>query len=448
MPLHQLPAELLRMICVYLKPADVAEIRLLDRAIAAVGLEYIVAQIHLIPTVTSFDRLVAVADDPATNRYVTSLYYEADLITSRSLRRDDREDWEKRIVGPEFAGPLEEIHDPDFASACDLSPRRFLRGPPVLSSQRQHNYTKREIQQGYEEYRRYGAEQRRINESVVYKEALVRALKKLPRLKSLIISCKRGNTNRFRAAFQPGLSEFLKSDTRLDNLVLGHQLALLLSAADRAGLQFTKLVCGSLGRCFPIHDAMTRSIRHLRSLHLFLSHISHASAISPLGPNTYLSGSAKFATSAPELETLSIRFDEDRPFARPDLKYFVGDFHWSWLISATFAKMKTSPDTLIKFCGRHRGTLKYLNLTDIALHTGLWALTFFEMRQRLELQTMEVAGTIQSHGGDYWDLTSVDRSIRRMIELYILHEDNMPRDITLDRFFISYKLHGGAQIHS
>ena len=197
---------------------------------------------------------------------------------------------------------------------------------------------------------------------------------------------------------------------------------------------------------------MTRSIRHLRSLHLFLSHNLQASlpnaGYNPLGTKAYSSGSAVFASSAPKLETLSIRFDEDPPFARPDLKHFVGDFHWSWLISATFAKMTTSPDTLIKFCGRHRGTLKYLNLTDIALHTGLWALTFFEMRQRLELQTMEVAGTIQSHGGDYWDLTSVDRSIRRMIELYILHEDNMPRDITRDRFFISYKLHGGAQIHS
>ncbi len=437
MPLHQLPPKLLRMICVYLEPADVAEIRLLDRNIAAVGLEYIVAQIHLIPTGDSFDRLFAVAEHPAANQYVTSIYYEADLLKLHVQQRDDREEWEERIVGPEFAAPLKEVRGSTFTSLCDQLPRRYTRAPLVPSSQHQHHYTTQEIRQAYEKYQKHVAEQRRIHKSVAYEDALVRAMKRLPRLSSFIISCRRGNTNHYRAAFEPVLSENVTPHS-MHTLIGGYQLALLLSAADRAGLQITKLVCGSFGHDFcnqsiERQDAMTRSIRHLRSLHLFLStpYPSDSNAVfNTLGTNTEPSVSARFVASAPKLEALSIRFNKAPTIPPPDLDQFVCDFHWSCLVSATFANMNTGPETLIGFCGRHGGTLKDFKLKDITLHTGQWALTFFEMRQRLELKRMVVVGIIRSHQGDYWDLTSAKCSTRRMIQRYILHKDKMPRDTT------------------
>lgn len=118
--IHHLSPELFHMICVYLEPMEIARMRLLDTTIAAVGLEYLVSQIHLIPKPDSLDNLLAVAEHQLASRYVTSLFYESDLL--RSLNRDI---WEESIVGRDCTGPLEEIQDPYFASACDRLPRKY-----------------------------------------------------------------------------------------------------------------------------------------------------------------------------------------------------------------------------------------------------------------------------------------------------------------------------------
>ncbi len=154
--IHQLPPELLHMICVYLEPTDIAGIRLLDRNIAVVGLEHIVSQIHLVAQPDSFDRLLAVAEHPVANQYVTSIFYEADLLESpRSLQpqllpQDERERWKNSIVAPNYAGAsLKEFPDPNFAAACDCLPRKYYRRFPDNGSNQQY-YTKRELEQAYQ----------------------------------------------------------------------------------------------------------------------------------------------------------------------------------------------------------------------------------------------------------------------------------------------------------
>ena len=435
--IHHLPPELLHMICVYLEPMDVATIRLLDRTIAAVGLQYLVSDIHLIPEPASFDRFLSVAEHPVASRYVTSLFYEADLLNPRFLL--DRQSWEKSIARSDDAGPLEEVQDPYFALACDRLPKRYIRKPSANASSHQQNYTKRELQQAYQKYRSYCAEQHRMNESAVYEAAMVRAMKRLPHLSSIIMSCKRGNTNQFRAAFEAGLSEDVSLHSRMGHQLGVFQLRLLLSAADKANLGITRLVCGSIGQSF-VHlhhspercDAMRRSLRNLRSLHLFLSHCPGASvgfsAINSLGTKAVLFQNSHITTSAPDLETLSIRFEEDRPIDPPDLKHFVLDFHWWYLASATFAKMSTGFRTLVDFCDRHAGTLRELSLTDIHLYNGTWASTFYHMRQRLELNKMALAGVIQSVAGDYWNFECGDHALP--IERYIVHFDKKQRTLS------------------
>ena len=444
--IHHLPAELLHMICVYLKPLEIAGIRLLDRNIAAVGLEYLVSQIHLIPTADSFDRLLALAEHPIANRSVTSLFYEADLLKSRRLLQVDRDEWEKSTIGSGFIGTLKEVHDPDFASACGLLPRRYVRGPPVSVRKRQTHYTKRELQQGFHKYRSYYGEQRRINESVIYQESLVRAFKRLPNLTVLIISCNRGTTSHFRDALKAGLSEDVTPDLGFGNQLGASQVAFLLSAADKAGLRITKLVCGSLGQCvlrrsLERRDAITRGIRNLRILDLFLSHVSgtpDAIAVpNPLGISSKLSVVNDFAASAPNLETLSIRFDQDRPIDPPDLKHFLVDSQWSCLRSATFAKMSTSLGTLVGFCGRHASTLRDLTLADINLYSGRWSSIFLELRQRLELNKMDISGVIQSYEGEFWTLDT-DWLMKVMIQYYILHSDDRERNLPFRQRHLIY----------
>lgn len=450
--IHHLQPELLHMICIYLEPAEIAVIRLLDRNIAVVGLEHIVSQIHLIAQPDSFDRLLAVAEHPVANQYVTSIFYEADLLESpRSLQpQDDRERWENSVVAPNYAGAsLKKLPDPYFAAVCDCLPRKYYRRSPDNGSNQQY-YTKRELQQAYKIYRSYCTEQRRMHESAVYEEAMVRAMKRLPHLTWIKISCGRGMTNHFRAAFEAGLSENVALDYRV---VGAFQLSFLLSAADKAGLQIKHLVCGLLGQRFldlcalERLDPMKRSIQHLRSLHLFFACIPEETdpddRPNPNGSRSDGTESMRFVTSASNLEVFSIRFDIARYIDPPDLKHIVLDFHWSSLASATFAKMSTSPETLVGFCNRHASTLKDFSLTDINLHSGRWDSTFYEMRQRLNLNDMALGGLIRSGEGESWDFDhkhSTTKLTKLMFERYIIHSGETQLDISLARFILMFIL--------
>ena len=390
------------------------------------------------------------AEHPSAGRYVTSLFYEADILRPHQTPQDDRERWEESIVVSDDAGSLEEFQDPCFALACDRLPKKYIRKPLAAASNRHLQSTKRELQQAYEKYRSYRTEQGRMIDSVAYEEALARAMKQLPHLKSIIVSCGRGLTNHFCAAFKAGLSEDVGSDRGNAAETIGaHQLSFILSAADKTGLEITKLVCGSLGQIFLDYsferlDAMKRSIHGLRSLHLFLSHNTEEThyGSNPNGSDSTGTRSMSFASFAPNLEILSVRFDEDRPADPPDLENLVKEFHWSSLASASFAKMNTSSENLIGFCGRHAGTLKDFSLTDIRLCSGGWLLTFYKMRQKLELKNMTVAGIFQSDEGDYWDfeLGNGIHSKRQMIERYILHSDPLKRDLPYNMFAIQYML--------
>lgn len=447
--IHNLPPELLHMICMYLEPKEVTGIRILDRTLAAVGLEYLVSQIHLVAKPDSFDRLLAVAEHPSARRYVTSLFYEADVLKLYRTPQIDRKRWEESIVVPDDVGSLEEFQDPCFASAYDRLPKKYVRRPLAVASTRHLHYTKRELQQAYEKYRSYRTEQRRMIRSVAYEEALVGAMKQLPRLKTIILSCRRGLTNHFRTAFGAGLSEDVAPDYGNAETVGAHQLSFILSAADKAGLQIKKLVCGSLGQLFLDSsferlEAMKRSIHDLRCLHLFLTYTSRETnpGYNPNGSDSNGTASISFASFAPSLEILSVRFDEDHPTDLPDLRHLIKDFHWSFLASASFAKMQTGFETLIGFCVRHAGTLKDFNLTDIRLYTDGWLLMFCEMREKLGLKIMTVAGIFQSDEGEYWDFEAGNGNnpMKRMVERYILHDDPFERDLPYTIFATKYVL--------
>lgn len=248
------------------------------------------------------------------------------------------------------------------------------------------------------------------------------------------MSCGRGNTNHFRAACEATLSANVTPDSSMYQGA--PQLGFLLSAADEAGLQIKKLVYGWLGSrclCQSSHSlerlaAMKRSIRTLRSLHLFLS-----------GSYWNWTGSSSFATFAPKLETLSIRFKEDYPFDPPHLNSFVTDefkvnFRWSCLASATCAKMYAFPVTLIRFCDRRAVTLKDFSLTDTTLRGGQWDSAFYEMRQRLELKKLSHEGIFNDAQGYYQDFGYEDHPAKLLIERYIVHSDKTPRDLSLERF--------------
>ena len=76
----KLPSELLHTICAYLKPTEVANLRLLSRAAALVGLHYLVPEVRLNLAKDSFKQLRAMAEHPIVSKSVTSFVYEADRV--------------------------------------------------------------------------------------------------------------------------------------------------------------------------------------------------------------------------------------------------------------------------------------------------------------------------------------------------------------------------------
>lgn len=184
--------------------------------------------------------------------------------------------------------------------------------------------------------------------------------------------------------------------------------------------------------------------RYVTSLHLFFSRQPEEET--PCArqytrrSDSFEMWSIDFATSAPKLETLSIRYDEDRPIDPPDLKHLVRDIQWSHLKSATFSRIVTSAETLIGFCDRHADTLKDFSLTNISLSSGRWTSLFLKMRQNMELKKMTVAGFLYGVGGECWIMESGDKeySMKKMIELYILHADPFDRALSIERFLYTY----------
>ena len=391
------------MVFVPLEPVDVAGTRLLGRIIAAVGLQYVVPRIHLVAKPDGFNKLLAVAEDPLARNHVTCLSYAAGLPRSGGLPRVEGGDWEKGIVGTQHAGALEEVQNRGSTSAWNQLPKRYLPRPLTVAPHCLPYPTRRDSQQACSEYQSYLAEQFRQKKTAVYEEAIVRAMKKLPYLESIIISCDRGNTNNFCTAFEAGVRGDFREDSKMANSLVASQLGFLLSTVEKAGLQIGKLVCGSLNQVFVSSSlerltVMGRSIRTRRTpLPIPEALDPHSAVESERGSTS--TGPINFNLISPRLGSLTFGFDRDLLIVPPDPKTNALDFHWWWLSTVTLTKMATDPQTLIRFCGRHAPTLRDFSLTDMTLQTGLWSTTLFEMRQRLEVHRMTFAGIIESSWG-------------------------------------------------
>ena len=94
-PIDQLPAELIHMICAYLRPTELANLRLVSRLAVPISLQYLVPEVHLILAKDSFKQLKALAEHPIISKYVTSFFFKANKLHVAS-----RKIWEGFIPTP------------------------------------------------------------------------------------------------------------------------------------------------------------------------------------------------------------------------------------------------------------------------------------------------------------------------------------------------------------
>ncbi|MCJ1453535.1 hypothetical protein MMC28_003882 [Mycoblastus sanguinarius] len=441
-PINDLPAELIHTVYSYLKPTEVANLRLCSRILAALGLQYLVPEVHLFLAKESFKRLQDIAEHPIVSKYVTSFFYEGD-----KLAVYDQELWESRITSPQYLARLRQAHRES------LNQRYLLRSHKGVTATARamprHQYTKQQLTDAFSRYEDYwhyqfdDLHQRHLD--------IATAMKRFPRLKEIIMSTGalvRPYTHAIQKAFEPGYCQEFTDDTPPGYGV--PQMGALLMGACQAGLELQSLDCGYVDWHIFTQDEDTnaelkKSLRCLRDLSLDITvdekydedGFSEMENCEEFLQNGRL---RDFITSAPQLRSLNICFSHNEPVYPTDLKQVVGDFTWPSLRSVGLQNIETCEENLVSFCERHARTLKNLNWESLGLSEGEWWPVFEKIGPMLNLASVSLSGyfesmkdTLQFDTGDAEERPY----LKEAIELYLL-ADTPDNHQSLDEFIENY----------
>ena len=434
-PLHNLPSEILHLVCSHLKPTDVANLRLASSVVAPIGLQYLVPEIRLVVAEGSFRKLDAIAAHPVVSKYVTSFCYQADKLEILS-----EEHWR------EEARPLKWIQ-----RFLDFRPRYILRSYkgnyPLDCPVPQTCYTKKQLEEGFHAYQGLCDFQGREDQ---FDRKIVRAMKKLPNLKELTMLALTGpDPEVFEKGFSPGLVTVCQADTKEWPAGLAAMRSLLVGAYC-AGLKIERLRCEQvnwriLKQKDDIFEVIKKSLRHLRELSITFS-VDADQAIDERGVlrtdekcSRYLRRSGRlkeFVTSAPDLECLEIRFGWSEYDLLTNFQYVVGDFYWPSLRVVKLGMIKAAEDQFVGFFERHACTIKDLCIIDLQLSLGNWWSVFERMHLVLKLDSMVLRGHLRS-SSEYHDfdeeLDDEYLKLRMGIESYLLG-DGTDRKVPLNDY--------------
>lgn len=404
------------MLCTHLKPVEVANLRLASRSVASIGLQYLIPEVHLVVAEDSFRQLEAIARHPVVSKYVTSLFYEADI-----LEPYDEKKWKEQIRSPDYFDRLRKrqrymlrSYKGGYAQACTV-PR--------------HQYTKQQLKEAFRKYQRFCAYQNRVDQ---YDGKIATAMKNFPNLKELTMSAQvRPHKQLFQNAFESGYCTRCREDAEEWPLGLVQMRSLLLGAC-HAGLKIERLRCREvnwriLAQENKTFESMKRSVRHLRELKITFStgieeEEDQWGLLQIEDCKAYLqNGRLKdFVTSAPDLERLDVRFVWFEPVHPAELKHVVGDFCWPSLKSVRFEGIETTEDHLVGFLERHASTIKDLRLGSLLLSHGHWWSVFEKMRLLLKLDSVELSGSLESFSGSLAFERDAEDELREGIEMYLL----------------------------
>ena len=374
-PIDKLPAEIIHMICVYLRPTELASLRLVSRLVGPISLQYMVPEVHLVLAKDSFEQLKAIAAHPIASKYVTSFFFEADRFSEWSRGR-----WEYFAIIPEYVAQLEELgmQGQSCQYASDGSLWISGRGFSKLKSISRHHSTEKQTACAYEKY----VELLRFQQMHPDVMDMAEAMKHFPHLNELKITisdCGQNRTLRLRKLFQPALTNSYETSatpsTRLEPLGLQQMRSLLLGAYS-AGLKVEALQCGlvdwrTLDQSDWTFARMRDSVSNVRNLRLDFDtggYVDYGSPWwSPSCPQVLERRLGDFVTAASKLEHLHISFQSDHPEWPARLENMVGEHHWPSLKSINLKLMGTTEDELVSFCSRHASTLKSVHLTNIGI---------------------------------------------------------------------------------
>ena len=407
------PRELLRMVFTYLKPVEAAAFRWAGRNAAKIGLEYLVPTVYVRLNEESYDRLLAIAEHPLVSKYVTKLEYE-----TTGLKPLDCEEFYRLMLARAEAISLIEIYSArdSFASeqAWRAHKRDTIQNLPLLHKQR--------WDQAWLIYDKIQASQKKIQQAKFFHETLANAMKRFPKL--VAISTPMTSVYERYAAVAIDSRPFhqIQDGEVFDFPLISSATSSVLLAAESAGLTIGSLNCQQFNwQIFSSSKkeltALKRSVSHLKNMNICFA--------DPTCMNPYCIHEAvalirryldkgrvmDFITSAPNLESLELSTDNyPRHADLPMVKAIIGKFHWPFLKAVYLAKLGSYEADLVKFCKRHKHTLKNLSLANLTLYKGSWATTFHGIRRTFrfghQLDLCKFSGQFESQK-DYYMMESI-----------------------------------------
>ena len=393
----------------------IALLRLVCKTFAAVGLHYLVPEVHLIFKPSSFEHLRQISEHPVISQHVEKLFYEADTLTSY----DTMMKWKRNITIPGwFQSMPDDWAGPPSPTAGEREHRAYTRDMERLRAGPRHTQSKKQLKLAYEKYQKYLSDQNWMRACDYNAEAIREAMVRMPNLKVIDMSmesCLHGRcSEKANRAFGKGYQSVYGDDGQKESCGVPQMRSLLLGASN-AGLKLQGLRCGHIHweifkQSGDVFGEMKSAVQHLTMLNL---HIITRISDDALGNSPdeddyhsqipacadYLKESGRlrdFVTAAPDLTVLDIRFDMENPYPPASLKQIVGDFTWHSLQHVAFRVLQITEDELMHLYSRHADTLSEIALDTIELTQGSWPRLLQRMRQTLCLKKAKICGEINS----------------------------------------------------
>lgn len=369
MSYRHLPDELWSLITGNLAPQDVKALRLVNKRLASIGLDFMTHELNMIFSPASMRRLVDISCHPVLRRNVRSIKLSLQILPKISRRG--------------WARPLKRL---------EMIPRDIT-------------------QCRWGQYDTFMADQRQMLESGAFVMSVKQSLARLPRLNSLKIDV----VAFAEGCHPPDCAPLFESRDSTRNLryFSGDGLALetlipkllpqVLSSLGQASstLSVLETTCFHW-KLFSAAPAVSAAIIHMMAS-LRVINISYPITTELYEHETFNENLAKqFLGAAPHLETIRVRFWSDDAAIPTELKHtqlLLNNHTWPNLKHLEVTGMIVDSRHMLDVFRRHRATLRRVDLNHIHLCAGVlqpWTQFLKQAKDLINFDVFQVAGNMNT----------------------------------------------------
>ncbi|KAL8990081.1 MAG: hypothetical protein Q9169_008212 [Polycauliona sp. 2 TL-2023] len=380
-PIIKLPSELQHLIFNAADMEDICNLRLTCKALAEIGVSYVLRQVELLFTRNSFDHLKAVL--PNKGHHVKSFVYRVSTLSNfhtfdeyiGRVAEQLEYDWEADQAAPEPAPEASSRESRLYARQVARAVKPKIR------------YTTRQLRIGWEHHKILYNEQTLLRTNFHGENELTNFIFQMPGLNEITVNGYKDSANEsqnFKNAYRQTLLLPDNDEGHADPCGVPQLLSIIQAinnAATKIKVFRVKRISWKLLRADSENrKTLERFLAKLRSFTatFTLDHLdwwslagSLATDQTDLEEHVYHGRHLWLLRAMPDLRELDIRFSylEDHHF---DMVQMFSGIHWCYLQTLCLNDVKGTDRNLLDFLEQHVATLKTLALARFSLTQGLW----------------------------------------------------------------------------